>query len=84
MFQIFIKSLTGKIITVDIDETTTIMQIKEQIEEREGIPTYQQRLVCGGKELENNQVAKEAKMDQVPASHLLIDYASVNLKPAQG
>ncbi|CAF3534790.1 unnamed protein product [Rotaria socialis] len=49
--MIKVKTLTGKEIEVDIDGTDKIERIKERVEEKEGIPPPQQRLIFGGKQM---------------------------------
>lgn len=46
-----VRTLTGKEIELDIEPTYTVMQIKEKVEEKEGIPPVQQRLIFGGKQM---------------------------------
>ena len=51
VFQIFVMTFTGKIITIEIEPRETIRKLKEMIREKEGIPEEKQRLVFSNKEL---------------------------------
>lgn len=57
--QIFIKTLQGKSMTIQVYDSDTIGNIKQMIQYKEGIPLEQQRLVLNGKTLENNKTVKD-------------------------
>eukprot|EP00275_Glaucocystis_incrassata_P000589 EC119932.1.p1 GENE.EC119932.1~~EC119932.1.p1 ORF type:complete len:180 (+),score=24.30 EC119932.1:79-540(+) len=66
-----VKALTGKEIEIDVDPTDTIERIKERVEEKEGIPPVQQRLIFGGKQMADDKCASDYKDEGGSVLHLV-------------
>lgn len=71
--QIFVKTLTGKTITLDDVETTnTILEVKGMIETKEAIPTDMQRLIFSGKQLEDSKTLVDYNIQDGATLHLIV------------
>lgn len=70
--QLFVKTLTGKTVSIEVEEGESIEDVKAKISEKEGIPPEQQRLIFGGQQLQDSKTLDDYDVGDDATLHLVL------------
>lgn len=70
--QIYVKSLTGKTTTLDVESTDMIEEVKQKIRVKDGIAEADQRLIYGGQQLEDSRTLADYSVQKESVLHLVL------------
>ncbi|KAJ5079275.1 UBIQUITIN-40S ribosomal protein S31 [Anaeramoeba ignava] len=79
--KIFVKTLTGKQFAFDVSPQDTILNLKKELEQSQGIPFSQQKFILAGNTLQDDQTFQDYRIQEKTTIHLVLTRGGDNANP---